>query len=84
MTSAGIPSAAASLSGRNPITFSSPTTNSGVPKSPVAINSFTAPASFVTLCSTKVTPRAVNLPSYHDIGEHELDRVANVVRSLLQ
>ena len=31
-----------------------------------------------------LTPRAVNLPSYHDIGEHELDRVANVVRSLLQ
>ena len=31
-----------------------------------------------------LTPRAVNLPSYHDIGEHDLDRVANVVRSLLQ
>jgi perosamine synthetase len=31
-----------------------------------------------------LTPRAVNLPSYHDIGEHDLDRVAKVVRSLLQ
>jgi perosamine synthetase len=31
-----------------------------------------------------LTRRAVNLPSYHDIGERDLDRVANVVRLFLQ
>jgi perosamine synthetase len=28
--------------------------------------------------------RSVNLPSYHDIGEHDLDRVAAVIRASLE
>jgi perosamine synthetase len=31
-----------------------------------------------------IAPRAVNLPSYHDIGEHDLDRVAAVIRASLE